>query len=264
MSNILYQPISKKYIKNMQILFFFSFLLSLVKSQNQKYTEESMKAEIIGGLGVGTLCVIIFMAVGVVLCIFGLATTNPALWVFLGILLPFLVFLFVAFCPRQTESHKESTENSKRNNYIIARWMHFLVMLLLFLGLLGPAFIKWNMTLIPQRVDSSSQKDLYDEKYLEAIEKQKKRKYYLDENDELLPQKLPLGNNRRNNNFVRNNQSDSLIQSSQNISNNLIDNNLDNSNNNEFPRPILPSTTKRNEFNENRRKFGGFIRKKDK
>ena len=142
--------------------------------------------------------------------------------------------------------------------------MHFLIMLLLFLGLLGPAFIKWNMIILPQRVDSSSQKDLYDEKYLEAIEKQKRRKYYMEENDSLLPQRLPLSNNRKNN-FVRNNQNESLIQNSQNnISNNLIDNNLDNSNSNELPRAILPRVTKKNEFNENRRKFGGFIRKKDK
>ena len=254
--------ISKKCQKILQIFYVFSILINLVKSE---YTKESMEAKIIGGLGIGTLFVIIFMALGVVLCIFGLATTNPALFVFLGILVPLIVFIFVAFCPRQSDSQGgNSWENSKRNYYIIARWMHFLIMLLLFLGLLGPAFIKWNMIILPQRVDSSSQKDLYDEKYLEAIEKQKRRKYYMEENDSLLPQRLPLSNNRKNN-FVRNNQNESLIQNSQNnISNNLIDNNLDNSNSNELPRAILPRVTKKNEFNENRRKFGGFIRKKDK
>ena len=250
--------ISKKCQKILQIFFVFIILINLVKSE---FTKESMEAKTIGGLGIGTLIVIIFMALGVVICIFGLATTTPALFVFLGILLPLIFFIFFAFCPRELDSQgSNSWENTKRNYYIIARWMHFLIMLLLFLGLIGPAFIKLNMVILPQRVDSSSQKDLYDEKYLEAIEKQKRRKYYMEEND----QRLPLSTNRKNN-FVRNNQNESLIQNSQNnISNNLIDNNLDNSNSNELPRAIFPRATKRNEFNENRRKFGGFIRKKDK
>ena len=89
----------------------------------------------------------------------------------------------------------------------------------------------------------------------------------MEETDYLLNQRLPLGINKRGLNLnrnIQNNHSSSLIQnnSQNNISNNLIDNtNLDN--NNEFPRPILPSTTKRNEFMENKKKFKGFKRKKE-
>ena len=147
-------------------------------------------------------------------------------------------------------------------------------MLLLFLGLLAPAFILWGTQIIPQRVDSSSQRDLIDDNYLEAIEKQKKRKYNMEETDALIPQRLPLGINKRNrgSGLKRNNisiQNNSLIQntSQNNISNNLIDKtnveNTENNNNNEFPTPILPRATHKNELNENRKKFTGFIRRKE-
>ena len=260
--------ILKKYYNLAQIIFFLSFLISLVNSQ--KYTKESMEVHPVLGLGAGTLSVIIAIVIGVIVMIFGLAFPSPGLFVFIGILIPLVVFIFVIVCPRQSEKKVEEWENNNKNYFIIARWLYFLLMIILFLGLLAPAFSKWNITIIPQRVDSSSQKDFYDEKYMEAIEKQKKRKYNMEETDISLPQRLPLGINRKRNNFTRtipNSQSNSLIQnnSQNNISNNLIDNtNIENSNSNELPRPILPSTTKRNEFNENRKKFTGFVRKKDK
>lgn len=257
--------ISKKYQNFTQMIFLLTFLINLVNSQ--KYTKESMEVHPVLGLGAGTLAVIIAIVLGVIVMIFGLAFPSPGLFVFIGILIPLVVFIFVIVCPRQTEKQVESWENDHKNYYIIARWLYFLLMIILFFGLLAPAFAKWNITIIPQRVDSSSQKDFYDEKYMEAIEKQKKRKYNMEETDYLLNQRLPLGINKRGLNLnrnIQNNHSSSLIQnnSQNNISNNLIDNtNLDN--NNEFPRPILPSTTKRNEFMENKKKFKGFKRKKD-
>ena len=263
----------KNIFKTVQLLFFFSFLINLVKSDSKElYTEESMKANTYLGLGAGTLAVIIAIVLGMIIMILGLAFTSPGLFVFIGIVIPLIVLIFVAYCPRYDNTKKDVNpwENQKKNNYIVARWFHFLVMIILFFGLLAPAFAKWNINIVPQRVDSSSQKDFYDEKYMEAIEKQKKRKYNMEETEVSLNQRLPLGINRKRNNFMRttqHNQSNSLIQnySQNNITNNLIDNtNMENSNSNEFPRPILPSTIKRNEFNENRKKFTGFIRKKDK
>ena len=266
---IIYSNIKKKMFKITQLLFLLNCLLGIVKSdKNEIFTKESMEVKTYGGLGIGTLLVIIAIAIGVCIMILGLAFATPGLFVFIGILFPLVIFIFVVACPKESDTKQvEYWENKKKNNFIVARFFHFLVMGLLFLGLLGPAFIKWNITIVPQKVDSSSQKDFYDEKYMEALEKQRKRKYNMEETDVSLPQRLPLSMNKRKNNLIRNsnNQSNSLIQnnSQNNISNNLIDNtNIENSN--EFPRPILPSTTKRNEFNENRKKFTGFIRKKDK
>ena len=260
--------IQKKIFKITQILFLLNCLLGIIKSEDELFTKESMEVKTYLGLGLGTLIVIIAMAIGVCIMILGLAFSTPGLFVFLGILFPLIFFIFFVFCPKESDTKQvEYWENKKINIYIIPRFIHFLFMALLFLGLLAPAFMKWNITIVPQKVDSSSQKDFYDEKYMEALEKQRKRKYNMEETDVSLPQRLPLSMNKRNNNLKRNinNQSNSLIQnnSQNNISNNLIDNtNIENSN--EFPRPILPSTTKRNEFNENRKKFTGFIRKKDK
>ena len=262
MSNI---SISKKYFKYLQFIFILLLLFNFIKSQD--YTEESMKADLVPGtgLGKGTFAVIIFVAVGVVICILGLAFPFPPLFIFIGFALPIIVLLFVAFCPKE-DLNKEIQDNMnpKKNLYIVARWFHFLIMLILFLGLLGPAFMKWSITIIPQRVDSSSNKDLYDEKYLESIEIQKKRKYNLEENDLLLPNnKLPMSLNRnRRNNFVRRNQNTSdnaLIQSSSNnISNNLIDNsNAENSN--DMNRNVLPRKTE-NKFANDRKKFRPFKR----
>lgn len=261
---------SKKSFKTIQIIFIFSCIINLVKSAT--YTEESMKATTPFGLGIGTLAVIIAIVVGMIIMIIGLAFTSPGIFVFIGIAIPLIILLFFALCPNydSTKTQVNYWENQKKNNYVIARFVHFLVMIIIFFGLLAPAFIKWNINIVPQRVDSSSQKDFYDEKYMEAIEKQKKRKYNMEETDISLNQRLPLRINRKKNNFMRNtqnNQSNSLIQSNSqnNISNNLIDNtNVENNNNTEFPKPILPSTTKRNEFKENRKKFTGFIRRKDK
>ena len=256
MSNILNISISKKYLKISQFIFFFTCLFNLVNSQ--EFTNESMEVTPVLGLGAGTLAVIVGIVIGVIVCILGLAFPNPGLFVFIGIVIPLVILAFVSLCPREGDKKEvQKWENTKKNYYIIARWVHFLLMLLLFLGLLGPFFMKWSITIIPQRVDSSSEKDFYDDKYLEAIEKQKKRKYNMEETNTL----LPLGINRRIKRNVNNTQNNNLIQndSHNNISNNLIDNS---ENSNEFPRPILPKTTKRNEFNENRRKFGGFTRKK--
>ena len=263
MSNILNISISKKYLKISQFIFFFTCLFNLVNSQ--EFTNESMEVTPVLGIGAGTLAVIVGIVIGVIVCILGLAFPNPGLFVFIGIVIPLVILAFVSLCPREGDKKEvQKWENTKKNYYIIARWVHFLLMLLLFFGLLGPFFMKWSITIIPQRIDSSSEKDLYDDKYLEAIEKQKKRKYNMEETDALLSQKLPLGINRRKNIFnrnVNNTQNNNLIQndSHNNISNNLIDNS---ENSNEVPRPILPKTIKRNEFNENRKKFTGFVRKK--
>lgn len=258
----------KKYFKIIQFIF---ILVCLINVVNSGFTDESMKSTLVAGVGVGTFTIMIFILIGIIICIAGLAFPNPGLFVFIGILLPLIVFIFFAFCPTESvEKKKDTSENTTINIYIIARVTHFVVMFLLCAGLIGPAFILWGMQIIPQRVDSSSQRVFYDENYLEAIEKQKKRKYNLEETDVLLPQRLPLGINRRNNNknnFIRStqsNQNTSLIQNNSqnnNISNNLIDNtNAENSN--EFPQPILPRAADRNELNENRKKFTGLIRRK--
>lgn len=266
MSNLMNFSISRKYSKYTQILFILSCLLYMIKSDGV-YTEESMRVDnLVFGLGVGTFIVIVGIALGILVMVLGLAFPNPALFVVIGALIPVLLFLIVFSLPRQSDSKEvQDYENDSKNYYMIARYIHFILMALLFLGLLGPAFMKWGITIIPQRVDSTSQRDFYDDKYLEKIEIQKKRKYNLEESEALLHDRLPLNLNRnKRNNFVRNNQntSNNLINDSNsqnnNISNNLVDNS-NGENSNEMNRNILPKKSK-NKFNKDKEKYGVFKR----
>ena len=266
MSNFMNFSISRKCSKYIQIIFILSCVISMIKSDGI-YTEESMRVDkFVGGLGIGTFIVVVGIALGIVVMILGLAFPNPALFVLIGALIPTILFLIVIYLPRESDTKEVlENENDKKNLYMIARYLHFILMALLFLGLLGPAFIKWGITIIPQRVDSTSQRDFYDDKYLEKIEIQKKRKYNLEENEALLQDRLPLNLNRnRRNNFIRNNQntSNNLINDSNSQNNNLVDN-TNGENSSEMNRNILPKKSK-NRFNKDKEKYGPFKRTHNK
>jgi len=243
-NNFLNKSISKTHSKFIQFLFIISCLLCLINCQEN----DSEKKGLIFDIGKGTFAIIIFIALGVLICIFGLAFSSPGIFVFIGILLPLIAFIFCIALPREDKNKQK--ENEIRNNYIIARWVYFTFMLLFFLGLFVPAFFKWNITVIPQRVNSNAMKDTYDEKYLEDLEKQKKRKYNL-ENDIFEDERLPLSSKKKKrSNFIERDDDDD------NNNNNRIDNNLDQSGN--LP---IGRIKKKNEINDNRKKFKGFKRK---
>jgi len=253
-----YFSISKKYFKIAQIIFLLSCLISFINCEGS-YTAESMEVVPAAGVGGGTLAVMIFIVVGIIIMILGLAFPNPGIFILVGILLPLLVFVICAFSPRKDISDEEkSNENHHKNPYIISRSLYFGFMGLFFLGLLGPAFMKWSINIMPQKIDSSPQDDSYDEKYLNELIKQKNRKYQTEETETLLPI------NRRRNNYLKNEtnlNNNSLIQNTQNnISNNLIDNS-NQEKNNEDQLPVLPRyNNNKNDFKENKRKFKRFKR----
>ena len=85
---------------------------------------------------------------------------------------------------------------------------------------------------------------------MEDLEKQKKRKYNL-ENDIFEDERLPLSSKKKKrSNFIERDDDDD------NNNNNRIDNNLDQSGN--LP---IGRIKKKNEINDNRKKFKGFKRK---
>jgi len=53
--------------------------------------------------------IMIFILIGIIICIAGLAFPNPGLFVFIGILLPLIVFIFFAFCPTESVEKKKDT-----------------------------------------------------------------------------------------------------------------------------------------------------------
>lgn len=250
LKNIPKFSLSKIIIKYTQIIFIISFLISVINCQTE--AEDRSKVKLVGntGLGPGTLAVIIAIGFGVLICIFGLAFSSPGIFVFIGILLPLLVFIICAFLPAGKEEEKDDSVNTHKDVYMVARWIHFLIMLLLFIGLIFPFFLKANITVIPQRVNSTTMKDSYDDKYLEDLEKQKKRRYNLENNSVDDEEKLPLSSKKKKNAFIRIDK-----DSNKDINNNLFENNLDDEN--ELP---MAKVKTKDEFNENRSKFKKFKR----
>lgn len=259
----------KNSFKFIQSLFILSSLVSLINAATKDFTENSMKVTPVLGIGSGTLAVIIAIGIGVLVCVFGLAFPIPGLFLFIGIIIPIIVFIFVIFCPRIEEKKIMDYQNTKTNSYVVARWFYFLIMLLLFLGLVAPLFIYSTTIVIPQRVDSRAQVE-YDEQYLSLMEKQRNRKYRLMEDDESEPERLPLnskrkakqndlsGNSENYGNLINNESQDQSNNNGNNI------NNIDNSNNDQLPSSLLPKSTLGNDLQSNRKKFNRFKRKGNK
>lgn len=222
-----------------------------------------MRVETILGVGSGTLAVIIAIAIGVVVCVLGLAFPSPGLFVFIGIVIPCIVFIFVIFCPRIEEQALIEWQNQKVNNFIIARWFYFLIMLIMFLGLVAPLIIYLSIAVIPQRVDSRAQTE-YDEEYMRFMEKERIKQLNLMEADE--PEVLPLRSRDRRNQFGNNESrvsnlinNESQESDGRNINN--INNESNNISNNQLPPSMLPRSTLQNDLQQNRNRFAKFKRK---
>ena len=241
--------ISKKYSKFIQNIFILSCITSLINCASE---EEAYEAHTIGGMGEGTFAVMIAILVGVLLCILGLAFSSPGIFVFLGILLPLIVFIICISLPiGNDKEEKDESINEHYDYYIFARYFYFIIMLIVFIGLLFGFFLKWNITVIPQRVNSNTMKDTYDDKYLEDLEKQKKRKYNLENDSIDDEERLPLSSNKKKKSaFIRLDKDENEIANDNLLDNNLVDENT------------LPMATvkRKDEFNENRGKFKKFKR----
>ena len=249
------KTLTKTVTNLIQTLFLISCLISIINCQETETSksEEDSKSNLVLGMGKGTLAVIIFIIIGIFICILGLAFSSPGLFVFIGILIPLLVFVICIGLPTSDDKDEEDDiyKNKHRDNYMVARWFYFSVMIILFIGLIGGGFLKWNITVIPQRVNSNINKDTYDDKYLEDLEKQKKRKYNLENESLDDEEKLPLSSNKKKKNtFIRIDK-----DSENNVNKNLLDNNLDEDK--ELP---IATVKRKDEFNENRAKFKKFKR----
>ena len=158
-------------------LYILSFLFSIIQAAD--FTEESMKHTDVAGVGAGVFAVIFALVVGVIVCIFGLSTVMPGVFIAIGVCLPTCIFLFFAFCPLKDDLGDTQSEyyenNTHKNKYIVWRWLYFSVMLACVLALLVPLCILWNVMVIPQRVDSRAQK-AYDERYKELLLKEMEKK----------------------------------------------------------------------------------------
>lgn len=198
--------LNKKIYKTTQLLFIFSFLISLTKCA--EYTEKSMRASLVFGIGVGTFVLIIFLILGGLICIFGLSTTNPGLFLFIGILLPCLILLILTVIPTKKEKTSAGYDKT-RSPFRIVRWVALVLFIVFLLIPIFPLLSIWMTQVIPQRVDSRAQKE-YDMKYLRDIEEERKKEEEREEEE--IPQSLNLNDNRTGLQFdlpaanVRNNE----------------------------------------------------------
>lgn len=191
---------SIKPIRFLQIL----CLLLISNSVYTQQTEQSLKYS--GkGIGAGVIACIIAFVVGVLICIFGISSVYPEIFIAIGFCIPIFFFIFFSFCPIQDLESDNLEENNKHwNVFIIWRWLYFSVMLAMLLALFAPLWILWNVTIMPQRVDSRAQKK-HDEEY-QAFLKEEKRKEELKELQEHQPgnalldihSTLQLNNNNNN------------------------------------------------------------------
>ena len=247
--------LAKNLINLIQTLFILSCLISLINCADGDTTksEANSRSNLLWGMGKGTVAVIIFIALGIIICILGLAFSSPGLFVFIGILLPLLVFIICISLPTGDDKDEEEDiyKNSHHDNYMVARWLYFVVMLLVFIALILPGILKWNIDVIPQRVNSNTMKDIYDDKYLEDLEKQKKRRYNLENESLDEEERLPLSTNKKKKNtFIRVDE-----DNNNNVNKNLFQNDLDEDN--ELP---MARVKRKDELNDNRSKFKKFKR----
>lgn len=116
------------------------------------------------GIGWGVFAIICAIFVGLAICIFGFSTTYKVVFFCIGITIPVLIFLIMVFTPVQMNEKINISENQDKNPYAIARYLILGLVAAALLTLIIPFMKFWTVVLIPQRVDSRSQRE-YMEKY---------------------------------------------------------------------------------------------------
>jgi len=112
---------------------------------------------LVGGIGSGTVAVIVFGVLGLIICFLKDCTATPSLMVAVGIILPLLVLLIIWFIPKQslnTDTQKEDelpTDAFRVRTGIFSTLIFLVCILVSFLMCVG------KMTnLTGTRVDSES------------------------------------------------------------------------------------------------------------
>ena len=111
---------------NKKLIIAFSLLLSLVFAQMNTTKDDtaiiSGNLEIydglVGGIGQGTIAVIIFAIVGLIICFFKDCTQTPSIMVAVGIILPLIVLAIIWGIPKQSlRSEDQKTDKLPTDTY---------------------------------------------------------------------------------------------------------------------------------------------------
>jgi len=155
-------------------LFFLLSFLAMIKSiftQNSTSITSLGKLPNLGydgifGIGWGVFSIICSIIVGIIICIYGFSTVYSLVFYLIGFFVPVIMFLIMAFTPLETDREYNISENQTKNSYIVVRWLVFTLISVALFTLIIPFMKLWTTVLVPQRVDSRTQKE-----YLEKVEK---------------------------------------------------------------------------------------------
>lgn len=149
-------------------------------------TAASLEYDGILGVGWGVFACILAIIVGIICCIYGLATIFPGVFLAIGFCVPITTVIFMAFVPLEQPGNLNEKDNPTTNSYVVVRWLYLTIMLIGILLLLIPLCKLWNIMLIPQRVDSRAQRE-YQNRIQKLAEFEKK---YPPNNDQevIVPQ----------------------------------------------------------------------------
>lgn len=155
------------------------FLVALINSQlNTILTQNSTSITTLNnnqlnldydgilGVGWGVFAIICSVIVGIMICIYGFSTTNSLVFYSIGFFIPIIMFFIMAFTPLEVDGATDIRENQGKNSLIIFRWLVFSLVLSGLLTIIIPFMKLWTIVLIPQRVDSRTQKE-----YLDKVER---------------------------------------------------------------------------------------------
>jgi hypothetical protein len=167
----------KKFFNSFLVKAFFIILFVTYFSHCQNFTSitaASLEYDGIFGIGWGVFAVIIAIIIGLICCIFGIATIYPGIFVSIGFCLPITIFLIVAFAPLEKPGNLNLKDNPAVNGYILVKWLFFSIMIIAVVALAIPFYGMWSNMLIPQRVDSRAQREYY-EKYEKLMGQEKQK-----------------------------------------------------------------------------------------
>jgi hypothetical protein len=146
--------------------------ISFTQETTSTLTVQGIEYSGILGLGWGVISIILTIIIGILCCVLGSGTVYPGLFVFLGFLLPLIMFIFMISVPLDQPGNINLKDNPAVNSFIIVKWF-FLSFIILGLVILAIPFCNlWNNMLIPQRVDSRAQREYY-EKYEKLLKQER-------------------------------------------------------------------------------------------
>lgn len=156
----------KKLLKsNLLKLCLYLININYILTQNTTLaTSITLEYDGILGIGWGVFIIICAIFLGIIICILGFSTTYQITFYIIGFAVPVLIFLIMVFTPVQMNEEIDLSENQEKNHFAIVRYLIMGLVALALITLMVP-YMKINtIVLIPQRVDSRSQRE-YLEKF---------------------------------------------------------------------------------------------------